>query len=218
MTNCAQGVTKPPTPASVTSAPTSGTTEPTQIPSSSPVAGPAPATKFVLDNDWILEELYPFPFDTCLQMQPQLSVFTYTPDAEYTYYECNDAGNVDKYKWTINEVPTIDNTFDCADVTTAVKTEFVYDPSLTNCDVGYFNCDGVDSYTTLSLSTQIVLGVLDDWDCAGADIDLFTISIATDACYCDSDSGLSGTFTCDASEALEYNYTGSTCDASVASN
>eukprot|EP01084_Bolivina_argentea_P079451 144117_1 len=210
--------TKFPTTDPVTSSPTATTPEPTQVPSSTPVAAPAVPTKFILDDDWILKELYPFPFDTCLLMQPQLSIFTYTPDAELTYYECNSAGNVDKYKWTIDEVPTIDNTFDCDDLTTAVKTEFVYDASLTNCDVGYFNCDGADSYATVSLATQIVLGgVPDGWDCVDADTNLLTTSIATDVCFCDSDSGLSGTFTCDGTEALTYNYTGSTCGSFVAS-
>eukprot|EP01084_Bolivina_argentea_P276552 471895_1 len=190
-------INKTPAPTIITSNPT--TSQPTQI-TPSPISW---TSRFIIDNDWLFQQRYPFPIDQCLQTQPfSASLGT---AYEYIYYECNTQGTqVTKYKWTHN---SLDSTFNCNNKTTANTTIITINTHNNNiCNQYYFNCNGPDNYIVASFDAS------SGTDCIGTGgfkYPLFNISIVTDTCFCDDEqTSISHSITCNQNESILYDYTG----------
>jgi len=196
--------------------PTSAPTATSDAPSSAPTATLAPSesptvtrvynSRYIIDDDWALGSNYPFPFDICLQTQPSLD-FPKT-DPEYVKYVCaGDNNSVTKYKWTVNDVNGLGNGYDCSDISLATFT--VIDNTVTDpCSTHNFKCVGEDNYAVATLKAG--LSGNSDPNCDNASFDpLLKTAVATEVCFCGSD--ISGKITCDPTQALTYNYTGTDC-------
>eukprot|EP01083_Nonionella_stella_P077674 212222_1 len=167
---------------------------------------PSPITfgsRFIMDNDWLFGDNLPFPMDKCLQTQPFLGTATTDVRPEFVYYKCNSAKDqVTKYKWT----NVLDfESFDCNTTSTATISIVTADTHHNDiCQPYYFNCDGNDDYVTTLYQAST------GYDCVSG-IDLFTISMVTDACYCgDTLLQTSHQLQCSQTESMVYEFEGTT--------
>lgn len=179
--------------------------------------GSEAASRFIIDDDWIIGISYPWPFDVCLKTSTYSSLAK--TNNTYAYYSCSaDGQTVTKYTWgpgqidNINTQYTATSDFDCMDAADATQLDsraaerlIAYNASKTSCNSGYFSCTGDDNYASAVFRGNT------GQDCdAGFVAFQLTTSIATGVCYCSPNGGY-GSIECTPTEATAYNYTDDVC-------